>query len=182
VSRHHPSVLSLLEPSPRRACALGSSRWRRAAAADATGDTRCLHVPGAELAPPPPVRRGPGRVVAVDTPWPNGQVCHSCGRHRLVPASGCRRHRQGHLHGRYPRHVLAPRQASHYSRVRCSFPLTVIGPERGCGLSPSMTLRRPIASLINIVERSSRDSIERVIYLYFSGMHWKSFSMTLSSS
>jgi hypothetical protein len=30
--------------------------------------TRCLRVPGAELAPPPPVRRGPGRVVAVDTP------------------------------------------------------------------------------------------------------------------
>jgi hypothetical protein len=29
--------------------------------------TRCLHVPGAELAPPP-VRRGPGRVVVVDTP------------------------------------------------------------------------------------------------------------------
>jgi hypothetical protein len=43
--------------------------------------TRCLHAPGAELTPPPPpVRRGPGHVMAVDTPWPNGQVCHSCGR------------------------------------------------------------------------------------------------------
>jgi hypothetical protein len=56
--------------------------------------TRCLHVPGAELAPPTrPVRRGPGRVMAVDTPWPNGQACHSCGSRHLVPASGCRRHR-----------------------------------------------------------------------------------------
>jgi hypothetical protein len=42
VSRHHPSVLSLLEPSPRRTCALGSSRWRRAAAADAAGDKSML--------------------------------------------------------------------------------------------------------------------------------------------
>jgi hypothetical protein len=70
--------------------------------------TRCLHVPGAELAPPP-VRRGPGRVMAVDTPWPNGQPFHNCGRRRLVPASGCRRCRCGHLRGRYPRHVLTPR-------------------------------------------------------------------------
>jgi hypothetical protein len=50
--------------------------------------TRCLRVPGAELAPPPPpVRRGPGRVVVVDTPWPNGQACHSCSRHCLVLAA-----------------------------------------------------------------------------------------------
>jgi hypothetical protein len=33
--------------------------------------------------------------------------------------------------------------------------------------------------LIDIVERSSRDSIERAICLYFSGMHRKSFSTTL---
>jgi hypothetical protein len=47
--------------------------------------TRCLRVLGAELAPPPPpVRRGPGRVVAVDTPWPNGRACHNCGRRRLM--------------------------------------------------------------------------------------------------
>jgi hypothetical protein len=38
--------------------------------------TRCLRVLGAELAPPP-VQRGPSHVVAVDTPWPNGQACHS---------------------------------------------------------------------------------------------------------
>jgi hypothetical protein len=57
----------------------------------------------------------------------------------------------------------------------------VIGPERDCGLSPSTTLRQPIASSIDIVERSSRDSIERVICLYFSGMHRKSFLMALSS-
>jgi hypothetical protein len=76
---------------------------------------------------------------------------------------------------------LSPWQASHCSRVRCSFPLTVIGPERGCGSSPSTTLRRPIASSIDIVERSSRDSIERAICLYFSGMHRKSFSTALSS-
>ena len=45
----------------------------------------------------------------------------------------------------------------------------VMGPERDCGSSLSMTLRRPIASSIDIVERSSRDSIERAICLYFSG-------------
>jgi hypothetical protein len=55
----------------------------------------------------------------------------------------------------------------------------VIGPDRGCGSSPSMTLRQPIASSIDIVERSSRDSIERAICLYFSGMHRKSFSTAL---
>jgi hypothetical protein len=55
----------------------------------------------------------------------------------------------------------SPWQVSHCSRVKCSFPPTVIGPERGCGSSPSTTLRRPIASSIDIVERSSRDSIER---------------------
>jgi hypothetical protein len=70
--------------------------------------TRYLRVPGAELAPPP-VRRGPGRVVTVDTPWPNDQTCHSCGRRSLVPASSYRRHRRGRLRGCYPRHVLAPR-------------------------------------------------------------------------
>jgi hypothetical protein len=135
--------------------------------------TRCLRVPGAELAPPPPpVRRGHNRVMAVDTPWPNGQACHICGKRRLVSASGCRRRHRGRLHGCYPRHVLVPRpgrlrascttcracglpsrertppssrhpgrQASHCSRVRCNFPPMVIGPERGCGSSPSMTLR-----------------------------------------
>jgi hypothetical protein len=54
--------------------------------------TRCLCVPGAELAPPPPpVQRGPDRVVAIDTPWPNGQACHSCGgviSCRLLVAGG----------------------------------------------------------------------------------------------
>jgi hypothetical protein len=64
--------------------------------------TRCLHVPGAELAPPPPpVRHGPDRVVAVDTPWPNDQACHSCDRRRLVPASGCWRSHRARLRGRY---------------------------------------------------------------------------------
>jgi hypothetical protein len=52
-------------------------------------------------------------------------------------------------------------QAFHCSRVRCNFLPTVIGPERGCGSSPSTTLRRPIASSIDIVERPSRESIER---------------------
>jgi hypothetical protein len=53
--------------------------------------TRCLCVPGAELAPPPPpVRRGPDCVVVVDTPWCNDQAYDSCGRRHLVPASGCR--------------------------------------------------------------------------------------------
>jgi hypothetical protein len=42
VSRHHSSVLSLLELSPRRMCALGSSRWRRASVADAAGDNLML--------------------------------------------------------------------------------------------------------------------------------------------
>jgi hypothetical protein len=47
--------------------------------------TQCLRVSGAELAPPPPpVHRGLGRVVAVDTPWPNGQVYHNCGRRTLI--------------------------------------------------------------------------------------------------
>jgi hypothetical protein len=76
----------------------------------------------------------------------------------------------------------SPWQASHCSRMRCNFPPTVIGPERGYGSSLSMTLRRPIASTIDIVERSSRDSIERAICLYFSEMHRKSFSTALSSS
>jgi hypothetical protein len=64
--------------------------------------TQCLCVPGAELAPPPPrVRCGPGRVMAVDTPWPNGQACHNCGRRYLMPASGCWRRRRGCLHEHY---------------------------------------------------------------------------------
>jgi hypothetical protein len=147
--------------------------------------TRCLREPGAEIAPPlpRPVRRGPTRVLTVDTTWPNGQACHSCGRRHLMPAFGC----QWRLRERYPRHALVPRpgrlhapcmacrRCHHYSRVRCSFPLTVIGPERGYGSSPSMTLRRPIASSIDIVERSSINSIERAICLYFSGMQRKSF-------
>jgi hypothetical protein len=37
--------------------------------------TRCLCVPGAELAPPPPpVRRGPRRVMAIDTFGPMGKL------------------------------------------------------------------------------------------------------------
>ena len=55
----------------------------------------------------------------------------------------------------------------------------VMGPERDCGSSLSTTLRRPIASSIDIVERSSRDSIERAICLYFSGTQRKSFSTAL---
>jgi hypothetical protein len=52
--------------------------------------TRCLRVSGVELTPPP-MRRGPDRVVAIDTPWPNGQACYSCDRRHLVPASGYQR-------------------------------------------------------------------------------------------
>jgi hypothetical protein len=75
----------------------------------------------------------------------------------------------------------SPWQASHYSRVRYSFPPMVIGPERVCGSSSSTTLRRSIASSIGIVEWSSRDSIDRAICLYFLGMQQKSFLMALSS-
>jgi hypothetical protein len=146
--------------------------------------TRCFRVLGAEQdPPPPPVRRGPGRVVVVDTPWPKGQACHSYNRCHLVLTSGCRRHCRRRLCGLYPQHVLtpqprrlrapcaacracghpsrertpffpSPRQASHCSRVRCNFPPTVIGPERGCGSSLSTTLRRHIASSIDIMEKS----------------------------
>ena len=55
----------------------------------------------------------------------------------------------------------------------------VMGPERDCGSSLSTTLRRPIASLIDIVERSSRDSIEQAICLYFSGTQRKLFDSSL---
>jgi hypothetical protein len=58
----------------------------------------------------------------------------------------------------------------------------VTGPERHCGSSLSMTLRRPYGSSIIIMERSSRDSIERAIYLYLSRTQRKSFSTTLCSS
>jgi hypothetical protein len=131
---------------------------------------RCLRVLGAELPPPPPpVRRWPGRAVAVDIPWPSGQACHSCDSRYLVSASCCRWRHLGCLRRHHPQLVLAPRpgrlhapclachvcgpvsrrilpflspwQASHCSRVRCSFPPIVIGPERACGSSPSTTLR-----------------------------------------
>jgi hypothetical protein len=151
------------------------------------GIARCLRVLGAELLPPP-VRRWPGCFVAVDSPWPSGQDCHSCDSCRLVlalptappwappraPPSACPRApawappRALRKLSRLRPHVeeedapfLSPWQASHCSRVRCSFPQIVIGPERVCGSSPSTTLRRLIASSIVIVERSSRDSIER---------------------
>jgi hypothetical protein len=144
---------------------------------------RCLHVPGAgPPPPPPPLRRWPDHVVAADSPWPSGQACHSCDSRRFVSASCCRRRHLGHLHVHHPQHVLAPRprrlhapcaacrvcrlvsrrtppfflspwQASHCSRVRCSFPPIVIGPEGACGSSPSTTLRRPIAFSIIIMER-----------------------------
>jgi hypothetical protein len=42
VSRHHPSILSLLEQSPRRVCDLGPSKWRRATATDAARDNLML--------------------------------------------------------------------------------------------------------------------------------------------
>jgi hypothetical protein len=72
--------------------------------------SRCLRVLEAELpTPPPPVRRCPGHVVAVDIPWPSGQACHSCDNRHLVSASCCRRHRLGRLHGHHPQLVLAPR-------------------------------------------------------------------------
>jgi hypothetical protein len=161
--------------------------------------TRSLRVPGAELAPPP-VRRGPGRVVAVDTPWPNGQACHNCGRRCLVcgfwlPATPlwAPPRALSSAHPRAPVCLWPPAegedspffpslwQAFHCSRVRYNFSSTVIGPERECGSSPSTTLRRPIASSINIVGRFSRDSTDRAICLYFSGMQQKSFSTALSS-
>ena len=40
--------------------------------------------------------------------------------------------------------------------------------------------RRPIASSIVMVERSSRESIERAVCVYLSGTHRKSFSTALS--
>jgi hypothetical protein len=143
---------------------------------------RCLHVPGAGP-PPPPVRRWPDHIVAADSPWPSGQACRSCDSRRLVPASCCRWRRLGHLHVHHlsmssrpawapPRGLprLRPRveedspffwspwQASHCSRVRYSFPPIVIGLEGACGSSPSTTLRRPIVSSIDIVERSSTET------------------------
>ena len=56
----------------------------------------------------------------------------------------------------------------------------VMGPERDCGSTLSMALRRPIASSIDIMERSSRDSIKRAIYLYFLRTQQKTFFIALS--
>jgi hypothetical protein len=177
VSRHHPLVLSLLEPSPTRVCTLGSSMWRRGAAANAAGNNSMLTC----------VR---SRVVSSSTcamwAWPR-RCCRPSPRPRApawVPPRallGLPRLRLS-VEGEDLPFFPSPWQASHCSRVKCNFPSTVIGPERGCGSSSSTTLRRPITSSIDNVERSSRDSIERGIYLYFSGMQRKSFSMALSSS
>jgi hypothetical protein len=67
VSRHHPSVLSLLEPSPRRACALSSSRWRRAAATDTAGDNSMLAC----------ARSRAGSSTCVTWAWPHRDCRHS---------------------------------------------------------------------------------------------------------
>jgi hypothetical protein len=212
MSRHHLSVLLLLEPSLWRACALDSSRRRRAAAADAAGDNSMLvcarsradssstcatwtwlhcgcryslaqwpslpqlwqvsshasfWLPAAPLWAPPWGLPSPcPRTLA----WAPPRTM--CGLPRLQPP----------VEGEDSPFFPSPWQASHCSRVRCNFPSTMIGLKRSCGSSPSMTLRRPIASSIDIVERSGRDSIERAIYLYFSGMQQKSFSTALSSS
>jgi hypothetical protein len=56
---------------------------------------------------------------------------------RLVPLPRLR----SPVEGEDSRFFPSPWQAFHYSLVRCNFPPTVIGPERGCGSSPSMTLR-----------------------------------------
>jgi hypothetical protein len=109
VSRHHPSIMSLLEPSPRKARAFDSSRWRSGAATGALEIAQCLPVLGAELPPPPPpMRHWPDRIVAVSSPWPSGQACHSCDSRRLVPASCYRRRRLGRLRKHHPQLVLAP--------------------------------------------------------------------------
>jgi hypothetical protein len=57
---------------------------------------------------------------------------------RLVPLAAFAATRRGRGLPLLPSHW----QASHCSRVRCSFPPTVIGPERGYGSSPLTTLRR----------------------------------------
>ncbi|PVH38564.1 hypothetical protein PAHAL_5G289800 [Panicum hallii] len=157
---------------------------------------RCLCVPEAELAPPPPPS------------LPSGQTCHSCGKNRPVLACARRRRHPGRLRARHPRHVLvpqpgalrglprlrpsvveedspffpSPRQTSHCFRAKWSLPPMVTESEESCGSSASMTLRRPIASSIDIVERCTRDLTERTIYLYFGGAQRKSFSIALSSS
>jgi hypothetical protein len=86
------------------------SRWRRADAADAAGDNSMLACARSRAGSSSSAcatwacpRRGCRHSLAQ---WP---ACHSCGRRRLVPASGCRRDRRGRLRGRYPRQVLASR-------------------------------------------------------------------------
>ncbi|PUZ60499.1 hypothetical protein GQ55_4G133600 [Panicum hallii var. hallii] len=206
VLRHHPSVLSSPEPSARQ----GGGEPLLPVPLEVA---RCLCVLEAELAPPPPpVRREPGRVVAVDSPWPSGQTCHNCGKHHPVPACarptappwapprapssarprdpawaptcalrGLPRLRPSVVEEDSP-FFPSPRQTSHCFPAKWSLPPMVTGSEESCGSSVSTTLRRPIASSIDIVERSTGDSTERTICLYFGGAQRKSFSIALSSS
>jgi hypothetical protein len=162
VSRHHPSVLSLLEPSPRRACALGSSRWMRAAAADAAGDNSMLACARS---------RADSSSACAMWAWPRRGCRHSLAQWPSLPQLWQASSRAGFWlpvgpPGAPPRALPSARpcvpvwapprdlcrlprlrppveggdspffpspwQASHCSRVRCSFLPTVIGLERGC--------------------------------------------------
>jgi hypothetical protein len=152
--------------SPRKARAFDSSRWKTVVAG-ATGGSLML-VCARSRASSPAMRRGSGRVMAVDNPWPNGQACHGCGWCPILTVSGCRRRCPGCLRRHHPQHILASwpgRLArlvtfaatcrgsrlplvtladfpqSHCFQVKYSFPPMVIGPERAYGSSPSTTYR-----------------------------------------
>jgi hypothetical protein len=107
VSRHHPSIMSLLEPSPRKARAFDSSRWS-VAAVGATGGSSMLACAKS--------RASSSASTCATLAWPrrgcrhslaSGQACHSCDNRHLVSASCCRRRRLGRLRGHHPQLVLA---------------------------------------------------------------------------
>jgi hypothetical protein len=109
VSRHHPSIMSLLEPSPRKSCAFNSSRWSVAAVGAAGGSSMLACAKS---------KASSSTSACVTLAWPrrgcrhslaSGQACHSCDGCHLVSASCCRRRRLGRLRGHHPQLVLAPR-------------------------------------------------------------------------
>jgi hypothetical protein len=168
LSEELPSVLSLLEPLPRRVCALGSSRWRRAVTADAAGDNSmlacarsragssssicatwvwshrgCRHSL-AQWASLSQLWQAPSRAgfwLPAAPPWALPSA-HPCAPAWAPPCDLCRLPRlRPPVEGGDSPFFPSLWQTSHCFRVRCSFLPTLIGPKRGCGSSPLTTLR-----------------------------------------
>jgi hypothetical protein len=128
---------------------------------------------------PRPHGRGlPATTAASGDPWPSGPSCRNCVRCRGPPSC----HSSSSIYDSFAR--LCQTQTwshPHHSASPCSN-LPLAAASSSSSPRPSIALRRPVISSIDMVETSSKDSIEMTTKANLFGTTHKHFRATLRGS